>query len=209
MPASDASPAFGFGFCNASCSPMMSRAVAAAAADHSCVCRLLLEPGDEDEKPRSGPELRLPLSMSDFKPLFAIKAKVTSHSGCMEMEAVKLGLLRLTRVQRHHAHRGAFLVDAQAVGFALRKGRSSGPSLQPGARAVAAILLAADLKLSFPYLPSESNPADFPSRGKVRKCRKVKRQSKQSIRKTGIEAQERAYRKVFRRWRQRGSTVAM
>ena len=67
---------------------MLSRAVAAAAADRSCVCRFLLEPGEEEEKPRSGSELRLPLGMSDFKPLLAIKAKVTTHSGCMEMEAV-------------------------------------------------------------------------------------------------------------------------
>jgi hypothetical protein len=47
---------------------------------------------------------------------------------------------------------------------------------------VAAISLAADLKLSFPYLPSESNPADFPSRGRVRKRTKFqpRRRTQQS-----------------------------
>ena len=60
------------------------------------------------------------------------------------------------------------MVDAQAVGFALRKGRSSAGSFRFGVASIAALSLAADLKIVYPYLPSESNPADFPSRGKSR-----------------------------------------
>merc|ERR1711990_753317 len=118
----------------------------------------------------------------------------------MELEAVKLGLLRTCRSVRAHGCRGCFLVDAQAVGFALRKGRSSAPSLRRGVRAVAAIELAADLRLCFPYLPSESNPADWPSRGKVRKRAFTKRPKR--VTRLPLEMLERAYRKVFRRWRQ-------
>ena len=65
---------------------------------------------------------------------------------------------------------------------------------------VAAIELAADLRLCFPYLPSESNPADSPSRGKVRKRTFIKR--RKPVQRSHLEVLERAYRKVFRRWRQ-------
>mmetsp|Transcript_31927 Transcript_31927/g.101443 ORF Transcript_31927/g.101443 Transcript_31927/m.101443 type:complete len:854 (-) Transcript_31927:1008-3569(-) len=151
VPATDASPAYGFGLSVARCKPTLTRFIAAAAADGTCVIRLGQEEGDPIELPRAG------------------QATVVNHSGAMELEAVKLALLRLTRVARNHAHRGVVLVDAQAVGFALRKGRTSAPTLKRGVGAVAAICLATDLMLSFPYLPSESNPADFPSRGKVRR----------------------------------------
>ena len=181
LPASDASPSFGFGFNIAHCSSKISRAVAAAAERHDCVIRLTLEDIDSPEVERAGPENRLPLTMSDFKPIFSTKAGTTAHSGAMELEGVKLGLLRICRSARHHGHRGAFLVDAQAVGFALRKGRSSAGSLRRGVCAVAAICLAADLKMSFPYLLSKSNPADFPSRGKVRKRSTLKRPPKRSF----------------------------
>ena len=175
LPATDASPSFGYGVSIAKCDPMLSRAVAAAAAEHDCVIRLAQEDIDPPELPRAGPELRLPLTQSCFKTVFSICAKSIAHSCAMELDGVKLGLLRICRSARAHGHRGSFLVDAQAVGFALRKGRSSASSLRRGVRAVAAIELAADLRLCFPYLPSESNPADFPSRGKVRKRTFMKR----------------------------------
>ena len=116
----------------------------------------------------------------------------------MEMEGVKLGLLRVCRTARFHSHRGSFLVDAKVVGFALRKGRTSAPTLRWGAAAVAAISLAADLKLSFPYLPSESNPADFPSRGKVLKGSKLKRSGAGARIPLGLVRQ--AYRESRKRW---------
>ena len=137
--------------------------------------------------------------MSDFRPVCALQAKTVSHSGAMEMEAVKLGLLRICRTQRFHGHRGSFLVDARAVGFALRKGRTSAPSIQRGLRAVSAVSLAADLKLTFPYLPSESNPADFPSRGKLRIRSKLKH--KHSKTQSAAVLSERAYRSVCRRFK--------
>ena len=70
---------------------------------------------------------------------------------------------------------------------------------------MAAVCLAADLKLSFPYLPSESNPADFPSRGKVRK-RTCKTRPKPPQR-CSVELLERAYRCASRRCRDCNSSV--
>lgn len=204
MPATDASPAFGFGLSIAKCDPSISRAVAAGAADSSCVVRLV-EEADVHEVPRTGPVLRLPLEFDDFKTVFSIKANEVSHSGAMELEAVKLALLRLTRSSRMHGHRGAILVDAQAVGFALRKGRTSAGTLRRGVCAAAAVSLAADLKLSFPYLPSESNPADYPSRGKVRKRTGKKKHTHPQ--RCSVELMARAYRRANRRWRDCNSSV--
>jgi hypothetical protein len=205
LPATDASPAYGFGFSMAKCDPDLSRAIAAAAAEPGCVIRLTRTEDDPAEIPRAGFELRIPAHLDDFKTVFSIRAKETSHSGAMELQAVKLALLRLTRSARLHGHRGVVLVDATAVGFALRKGRSSAGTLARGVRAVAAVTLAADLKLSFPYLPSESNPADFPSRGKVRKrtCKKRER----PVQFCSVELAARAYRRASRRWRDCNSSV--
>lgn len=164
--APDASPAYGFGLSTAAATPEMVRAIAAAACDGDCVVRLTRTPGDPEEIPRFGEELRLPLTLGDFRSIFSFHAKHVAHPGDMELEAVRLPILRLTRYKSMHRHRGVILVDAQAVGFALRKGRSSAGSLRRGARATSSLCLITDLKLSFRYLPSESNPADYPSRNK-------------------------------------------
>ena len=143
--------------------------------------------------------------MDSFKTLFSIKADAVAHSGEMELEAVKLGMLRLLRNARHHGHRGNLLVDAQVVGFALRKGRSSAGTLRFGVAAIAALSLVADVKISYPYLPSESNPADYPSRGTVR-ARTVRKRFVKP-RKAGLELLERSCRRAVRTLRSRGMPV--
>ena len=169
MTATDASGSHGFGMCMSKCSPALSRQVAAAAGEGDMVARLHWQAGDPPELPRNGDVFRLPLSMDDFTDVFSIKADYVAHSGALELEAVRLSLLRLTRVQRRHGHRGVVLADAKVVGSALLKGRTSARTLTRGCSSCGAIQLAADLRLVFPYLPSESNPADWPSRGKTRK----------------------------------------
>ena len=180
----------------------MSRSTAAAAASPDCVIRLKRLADDQPEVPRLGQEHRLPLDMDSFKTVFSIRASFDAHSGALEMESVRLALLRLTRSSRLHGHRGVLLVDAQVGGFALRKGRSSATTIWRGCCAVAALELAADLKLVFPYLPSESNPADYPSRGVVRK-RHVKRK-KDSGRLAVLEELEMRSRRALRRLRAAG-----
>ena len=202
IPATDASPAYGYGLSTARCDPSLSRDIGAASADPSAVIRLTFCPGDTPEIPRTGPEFRLPLSMDDFHTTFFIHASSIAHSGEMEMEAVKLALLRLTRNSRNHAHRGVILVDAQAVGHALRKGRSSAGTFRFGVAAIAALSLIADMKISYPYLPSESNPADYPSRGSVR-LRTVRKSCKKTKR-CPLEVRERACRRAVRSWRHGG-----
>ena len=200
--ATDASPAYGFGMCVATASSSLVRATAATASTADSLIRLRLVPGDEHEKPRVGTVFRLPITMGDFRPTFSVRARHTEHSGTMELEAVKMSLLRYTRKTRTHSHRGVVLVDARAIGFGLQKGRSSGRSLVFGSRAVAAVTLACNLKLRYPYLPSESNPADHPSRGK-RYVRSIRKKVAKPVF-CSLELQARAYRQAMRRWRQTG-----
>jgi hypothetical protein len=205
LPATDASPAFGYGLSIARCEPGLSRSIGAVAADPSAVIRLAPCADEPAEVPRVGFEYRLPLTMDDFRTTFSIPAHRIAHSGEMEMAAVKLAILRITRNARTHGHRGVVLVDAQAVGYALRKGRSSAGTFRFGVAAIAALSLAADLKLSYPYLPSESNPADYPSRGKTRA-----RTARRTIRKPhrpGLEKLTRSCRRAVRNLRSRGEQV--
>ena len=129
--------------------------------------RLTFEACDPCEKPRRGRELRLPLWRKDFKPLLAVRAKHAAHSGGLEATGVVLGLKRLARKTNWHSHRGAFLVDAQAVLGALKKGRSSAGTLRWPVRKAGALSLACGWRWRYCYLPSESNPADAPSRGEA------------------------------------------
>ena len=125
-----------------------------------------------------------------------------AHSGEMEMEAVKLAILRITRNARTHSRRGIILVDARTVGSALRKGRSSAVSFHFGVTAIAAVSLAVDLELSYPYLPSESNPADFPNRAKARLC--TVRRTHAKSRRDSVDKFVRSCRRAVRRCRLRG-----
>ena len=165
LPATDASGSVGFVYCLAECDPSLSRSLAAHGGSGAHHVRLTLSEGDDEEKPRAGACLRLPLRHHDFNVVLKVKAKLAGHSGALEATAVVLGLRRLGRRARWHQHRGSFLVDAQAVLGALQKGRSSAKTLRWQIRKAGAVSLACGWRWRYCYLPSESNPADAPSRG--------------------------------------------
>ena len=115
-----------------------------------------------------------------------------------------LGLRRLARSQRGHCHRVAFLVDAKAVLGALKKGRSSAKTLRHPVSQAGAIALACAWKVTYAYMPSESNPADDPSRGVKRKLPRKSRtepppMSRAVSRLLELRAEE---RRLLRRMRQ-------
>ena len=175
--ATDASPSFGYGMGLASISPDALRAAAAEAYGPDCVFRQTPTASElAAEKPRRGRLYRLPLRTRHFKRIFTIKARLVEHSGAMEADAATLGLARLARCRRLHASRGLLLVDAKVVEAALRKGRSSAPSLRRPIARSAGILLAAGFRMRYGYIPSESNlVADAASRGakpvgRIRPC---------------------------------------
>ena len=74
---------------------------------------------------------------------------------------------RIVMKKRWHGTKATVLVDAQALLFAIRKGRSSAYYLVPSVRKVGANCLAADLRLFPGYIPSSWNPADAGIRGLV------------------------------------------
>jgi len=186
--ATDASDVFGFGVCSTPCSPALARQVGAQCSRRGDHVRFQQEPGDDPEKPRLGTAFRLPFGMSRFKTLASRRAQYVDHSGGLEATALGLGLDLLSRRLSTHGKRVAVLVDAQAVLYAAEKGRSSAPTLRRPLRRIAALTLACGWLPHFAYVPSESNPADAPSRGLVAARERPRDKRRQNARRTGASA---------------------
>ena len=114
---------------------------------------------------RLGEAYRLPVSKFAFRTLLSTRATYKAHSGALEAAGVTLMLRLITRSAARHSCRVCCLVDAQAVLGAVAKGRSSSGTLGREVARIGAIAVAADLLVRYVYVPSESNPADAPSRG--------------------------------------------
>ena len=98
---------------------------------------------------------------------WAISHNMTSrsHVNLHEMMALLLGARAALRHGHKPSERLLMLCDNQAVVGAVRKGRSSSPSLNCLLRRWCSFLLTHDLGLPWvPYVASGSNPADAPSR---------------------------------------------
>jgi len=164
--ATDASPSFGFGVSKVEVGCALARQAGHCAKVADTYVTL-----DEAErpsrlKPRRGQQSSLPVPMSAFSTVVKSKASHDDHPGALEAVAVNLALRWLARNRRWHARRTPLLCDAQAVLRAVRKGRSSAPSITREIRRTGALLLAMDCLLFISYVPSEWNPADRPSRGR-------------------------------------------
>jgi len=164
--ATDAAPEHGFGVMETQQSATLVRRVAREAAVHDIFVR-----PEEDTclrpriKERQGHQVHFPVGRSAFRTVVQKKADFVEHSGAMEAGAVTLACRWMARSRRHHQCRALLLVDAQAVLHAHAKGRSSAATLCRPLRRAAAVLLAIGTTPTFVYVPSESNPADLPSRG--------------------------------------------
>ena len=121
--------------------------------------------GAEAEKQRAGIEHRLRLSPNRFKVVISSRCRHAAHSGNLEANGVCLGIEWFLRGRHRHGCRAVMLVDAQAIIGALAKGRTSALTISAPIRRAAALTLAGDLYIHYLYIPSESNPADKPSRG--------------------------------------------
>jgi len=162
--ATDASKAYGFGVCAAATSQDTARRLGRLAKHHSFFATLQDLPPDATIKPRTGEETKLPLRQGDFRTVISSKARYAAHSGTLEANAVALGLRWLSRRADRYGQRLALLCDAQAVLHALKKGRSSAPTITLMARRIAAVTIAMGWVVHYVYIPSEWNPADEPSR---------------------------------------------
>ena len=162
--ASDASQSFGFGLSAVDLGPARVRALAQQSMRSPCHVRLA---GDEGiEIARGGSPCRLPVPQAAFRTLLSKKARYAAHSGALEAAGVTLMMRWTTRSAARHSHRFCCLVDATAVLGAVAKGRSSAASLSREVARIGAICTAADILVRYVYIPSESNPADAPSRSR-------------------------------------------
>jgi hypothetical protein len=161
--ASDASQSYGFGVCVASVGTDCTRKVAQHAERTGACVRLH---GEESlEKLRQGSFHRLSVPRHRFRTVVSHRATYAAHSGALEAAGVTMMLRWCVRSRLRHGTRLAALVDAQAVLHALSKGRSSAPTIKAEVRRAGAICLGCDMLVRYIYIPSESNPADAPSRG--------------------------------------------
>ena len=169
--ACDAAPEFGFGVSALECGRKQVEKIGRLSERRGDYVRLLVEENDEPEKTRCGKPHRLAFKKSAFKTLISSKAKWQAHSGLLECHGVLLTVKWICRSRARHHRRAVILVDAKTALGSISKGRSSARALRRTLRSTAAHCLAADLLLRLVYIPSESNPADGPSRGRTRKRR--------------------------------------
>ena len=162
--ACDAAPEFGFGVSAARCGASTVQRVGRLAERRGDYVRLVPDPATP-EVPRVGNERRLPISKCSFRTLISCQAKRQAHSGLLECHGVLLALKWVSRSAKRHHHRAVVLVDAKVAIGRMSKGRSSARALRRVLRSTAALTLACDLLPRLVYIPSESNPADAPSRG--------------------------------------------
>ena len=163
--ASDGAIVYGFGMAKAHCSQDWIRLIAA----HSALDGHGIFPSGVDLQTPSVKAVAKPLHISvdykDFVPQFSVKAKQAGDAAVMEALALTLTWRRITRSSRSHARRWVCLVDAMALLYAARKGRSSSPAFKVQLQKNAALLLCADIAATYAYEPTTCNPGDPPSRG--------------------------------------------
>ncbi|CAE7302251.1 unnamed protein product [Symbiodinium sp. CCMP2456] len=168
MLACDAAPEFGFGVCAFDCGRRVTEEVGRLAERRGDYVRLLPGPACA-EVPRSGTQHRLPFEEQQFRTLISCKARKPAHSGLLECHGVLLTLKWVSRSKARFHSRPVILVDAKVALGCISKGRSSARALRRVLRSTAAVCLACDLLPRLIYIPSESNPADGPSRGHPRR----------------------------------------
>ena len=162
--ATDASSEYGLGGCTAHMSPdEASELLKAAERDGTFVTLAGVV-----DKPRSrslGTPHPLKIGMGAFTAIFSIECSDSEHINLREARVVLHYVRWLLRARARHNHRVLLLVDSKIVVGALGKGRSGSPSLNNIVRRIACLCFAGGIRLHIIYIPTEHNPADYPSRG--------------------------------------------
>mmetsp|Transcript_41458 Transcript_41458/g.117297 ORF Transcript_41458/g.117297 Transcript_41458/m.117297 type:complete len:868 (+) Transcript_41458:136-2739(+) len=193
--ACDAAPEFGFGVSVRDTTPEEAAQMAAASTQLDRHIELLEDTAEAPGMRRST-ATKLPYSVDSFVDVISLKAKVVQHSGAMEAHGLLLLVQWLARAVGRHGCRVIAAVDAQAVLYAAKKGRSSSPTLHVPLMRISAHCLAAGLQLLLLWVPSSHNPADAPSRG-ARRRPQVRRHSLKQHRITPVSRLDRMLRELL------------
>ena len=103
--------------------------------------------------------------MDDFTSIFSIKCEDNEHINLREARALVHCVKWVLRSSIRHRSRVVVLVDSRVVVGATAKGRSGSQPLNVFLKRLAALSFAGGLELVVIYVPTEYNPADYPSRG--------------------------------------------
>jgi len=163
--ACDASGSYGFGVSYAHLPVDQVAAFGRYAHKRGDYIRLFPDEGDPVEKARLGVPRRLPISHRHFRHAISARAQWKAHSSVLEAHGLALAVRWRARQHKAHHKRLLLLVDAQAIIGCAVKGRTSAKAVRAPLRTFAATCMAADILARILYIPSESNPADEPSRG--------------------------------------------
>ena len=104
------------------------------------------------------------LADARWSDIVASRWRFPDHINVLEIRAVSAAVRWALKFPSSLGHRLRVFSDSQVAIGALRKGRSSSPVLLRRLRSVASWLLASGVRLLLSWIPSESNPADEPSR---------------------------------------------
>ena len=163
--ATDGAQDYGFGMAASSCHPSWTRRMAGHCSESGQgIIPAGVDIGSASVRAVQDP-LHIPYAYDDFVPYFSVRAKVRDDAPTMEAIAIALAMRRVTRSVRHHGHRHVFLLDAQALIYALRKGRSSSRAFKVQLQKVGALTVCAGILPYYGYIPTACNLGDPPSRG--------------------------------------------
>ena len=107
----------------------------------------------------------LGLRTKDFNSVFTIRCHEDEHINLREARAVLVYLRWLLRSRDRHKRCVVLLVDSKVVVGAITKGRYGSRTLNLLLRKISCLCFAGGLRLCIILVPTEHNPADYPSRG--------------------------------------------
>ena len=105
-----------------------------------------------------------PLASAAWSPVVSAPWRRPEHINSLELRAVTTAVRWLISSPRSPAHQVLILCDSSTAVGSISKGRSSSPLLLRRLRVLAALCLAAGLRLHLFWIRSADNPADEPSR---------------------------------------------
>ena len=162
--ATDASSEFGLGGCIAKAAKSTLSGLLAASERDGCYVTL----DGIVSKPRSR-SLGIPhlfgFKLHDFGAIFSYRLTDNEHINLREAHAIIFYLKWLLRSVGRRAKRVILLVDSLVAVGAMQKGRSGSRALNALVRKAHCLCMSGELRLHIVFIPTEHNPADYPSRG--------------------------------------------
>jgi hypothetical protein len=164
--ATDASQDFGIGACVAEMSPERLSSVGKLCSQQGQYVTLR-GPSQEPRVRSVGTPHPVGLEAADFHTVLCVRCNNSEeHINLREARALLMYLKWVLRSGARHGRRIVVLVDSLVVVGAVCKGRSGSYGLNRILRQIFMLCFAGGLTLQVVYVPSEHNPADYPSRGR-------------------------------------------